>query len=93
MLEAQRAGAIWVLVINDVPDRERDGGLVEMGGDGGRSNPAIPAVLVPHSAGVSIRCACGADYVLLLSFTRLPLTSKLYALYVSPCPCFSPALN
>lgn len=57
-MEAQHAGAIWVLMLNDVPDGEPDGGLVEMGGDGSRTNPAIPAVLVSHSAGVSIRCAC-----------------------------------
>ena len=57
VMEAQRAGAIWVLVLNDTPDEDEDGGLVEMGGDNGRTKPAIPAVLVSHSSGASIRCA------------------------------------
>ena len=56
-MAAQTAGAVAVIVVNNVPDDGPDGGLMEMGGDSGRTNPAIPAVLVAHSSGDSIRCS------------------------------------
>ena len=45
-MAAERAGAATVLVFNSVPNGEPSGGLMEMGGDGGRALPSIPAVLV-----------------------------------------------
>lgn len=59
VMAAQRAGAVAVIVVNNVLSGNPDGGLVEMGGDGRLSQITIPAVLVSHSAGQSIRCGRG----------------------------------
>ena len=45
-MTAERAGAEAVLVLNSVPDGEPSGGLMEMGDDGGRVLPSIPALMV-----------------------------------------------
>lgn len=51
-LQAQGAGAVAVIVVNN----EVGGMLVEMGGDGGDVQPAIPAVSVSADAGAALRC-------------------------------------
>jgi len=54
-MAAQQAGAVAVIVVNNVEGGNSDGGLLEMGGDGRLSQITIPAVLVSQSAGQSIR--------------------------------------
>lgn len=55
VMAAQQAGAVAVIVVNNVEGGNSDGGLLEMGGDGRLSQITIPAVLVSQSAGQSIR--------------------------------------
>ena len=50
---AERAGAEAVLVMNSVPDGEPSGGLMDMGGDEGRTQPAIPAIMVTQVSSMS----------------------------------------
>jgi hypothetical protein len=69
-MAAERAGAEAVLVLNSVPDGEPSGGLMEMGDDGGRVQPSIPAVMVAQVGRLS-------THALTPALTTLSLTRTL----------------